>query len=136
MFQQIIVTLDGSTRAEQALPHAVDLATRLRLPLLVLRAVDAGIDPDLAGPPRGRLRDAEHYVEDVAARLRGEGVDATGLAIAGEPAPAIAAEAARRQDALVVAATHARTELGKLIYGSVAEHLVRLCPAVLLIRET
>jgi nucleotide-binding universal stress UspA family protein len=136
MFRQIIVTLDGSTWAEAALPAACDLALRLGSPLLLLRVADPGIDPDVPGTTKRHHSEAERYVEQVAARLTADGVNAAGKVIDGYPAAAIAAEVQQYPDALLVAATHARSELGKLFHASVAEHLVRLCPAVLLIHAT
>jgi nucleotide-binding universal stress UspA family protein len=133
MFRHIIVTLDGSTWAEAALPPACDLAKQLGLPVILLRVADLGIDADVPGTTRRHHAEVESYIAQVVARLVADGFDATGKVVDGYPAAAIAAEAKKYPDALLVAATHARSEFGKLIHGSVAEQLVRLCPAVLLI---
>lgn len=59
----ILVALDGSPRAEQALPYAAELAALLRRPLALLHVA-------LPLTPQERLAAAWSYVEDARRRVR------------------------------------------------------------------
>ncbi len=59
----------------------------------------------------------------VAAERRGEAV-----VHVGPPGPTIVEEAERLQTGLLVVPTHGRTGLGRLAFGSVAEHVIRRAP--------
>ncbi|MGH2607472.1 MAG: universal stress protein [Tepidiformaceae bacterium] len=126
---KILVPLDGSPLAESALPKAVALvADNHGTTLIILRAAEArtlpGVDPTDAQV--AAVREAEEYLEVVAARLRDEGVSLVRTSVwYGAAAPAIV-EAARVANAdLIVMSTHGRSGLGRLILGSVAESVLR-----------
>jgi nucleotide-binding universal stress UspA family protein len=124
---RILVTLDGSDLAVQALGPARVLAGALKAELLLLRVVeppilrssvgDDGATPAWAQEPLG---EAEQYLKTVAATLpRGEGSPRT-LAVVGDPPTAIA-DAARTHGAhLIAMATRGRGGLARQFLGSVA----------------
>jgi nucleotide-binding universal stress UspA family protein len=130
---RVLVPLDGSRLAEAALEAAAALAPPARLELLLLR-VAAPPDPIFARPPAsrtvaGRMRAAERLRP-----LRAAGAVVTSEARPGrDPAAAIAAVARERSCHLIAMATHGRSGLGRLVFGSVAEQVVRHapCPALL-----
>lgn len=134
--QRILVPLDGSDLAERALPVAVRLARagggQLTL-LLVLPDADAraegGDDGDLVGQAM------QAYLEQVAKRLGEERIAITCTVARGDPASTIVEEARSAGAGLVVMGTHGLGGLGRWVYGSVAEAVLRTTPVpVLLLR--
>ena len=125
---KVLVPLDGSTLAEQALTKALDLVEGADPALLLLRAAEAstwpGVDP--TEEQIRVVREAEQYLAAVQARLAAKGLRKVETSVwYGPPASAIV-EAARVAHAdLVVMTTHGRSGLGRLILGSVAEAVLR-----------
>jgi nucleotide-binding universal stress UspA family protein len=125
MARTILVPLDGSVLAERALPLARRLAAadggRLVL-LWVLRAPPAGAagDPLREVAPR---REAEAYLRRLAAGP--EAPPAEPVVLEGEAAPTILAEARRRGVDAIVLSTHGRSGIGRWLYGSVADAVMR-----------
>ncbi|MEO6055231.1 MAG: universal stress protein [Gemmatimonadales bacterium] len=133
---QILVPLDGSDLAEAALEPAAALArawghelTLMQVVSPVQLAIDAAVpfpsayDQELTEMWR---KQAQDYLADVAERLRGEGLRATGVAIVGWNTVTSLLEVARPDKvALVVLATHGHGGLRRIALGSVADKLVR-----------
>ena len=125
---KVLVPLDGSTLAEQALTKALDLAEGSEPVFLLLRAAEASTWPGV-NPTEAQIRvvhEAEQYLDAVQARLAAKGFRKVETSVwYGPPASAIV-EAARVANAdLVVMTTHGRSGLGRLILGSVAEAVLR-----------
>jgi nucleotide-binding universal stress UspA family protein len=120
---QIMVPLDGSHFSEQALPTAVDLATRWHAGLHLVR-----VDEDLgnrAAREVSRLVQ-ESYLTELAMQLRIE----TGLSVRvgmlqGEIASALESYSRFSDIDLVVMTTHGRSGISRIWVGSVADELVR-----------
>jgi nucleotide-binding universal stress UspA family protein len=142
-FRSILVPLDGSQLAEQALPLAVRIAqaagSKLRL-VLVHRLPPAPLDPasaklftsiDLATRKSERA-----YLRRVQARLREEGVRlSSAVTLTGPVGPALDTYVRELGMDLVVMATHGRGGIRRAWLGSVADHLIRhLEVPVLLVR--
>jgi nucleotide-binding universal stress UspA family protein len=138
MYRTILVPLDESPLGERALPYAAVLARRSGARLVLLEVAIANLvtrtDPQTGEPHTVDL--AARYLAGVAARL-GDGVTAETVQLSGEPGPAIVAEGRRRAADLIAMSTHGRSGLGRWLYGSVAEHVIRHAPApVLLVPAT
>jgi nucleotide-binding universal stress UspA family protein len=137
---RIMVPLDGSELAEQALVQARAIAGTggeilLYRALLPYAAIDSGktVDAfwvDLLAEVRS---DAVHYLEGVATTLRAEGYRVRTAVEHGEPGPRIADYARREQVDLVVLSSHGRAGAARWLLGSVAEDLLRQAPAPLLL---
>jgi nucleotide-binding universal stress UspA family protein len=142
MMRTIMVPLDGSAFAEQALPLAMTLArrSRARLHLTLVRA--ALPDPSAATAP-------EEYLAKTAAQIEAgvpEGVTHSVLAHEQDgltyppPPPASVADVLVRYVSehdvdLVLMTTHGRGGIGRAWLGSTADALVRAAPKpVLLVR--
>ena len=127
--RKILVPLDGSPLAEAALRTAVDMARESPGPSIVLlRAAEAlafaGRDPIEAQV--AVVREAEDYLEHVAASVREQGVtNVTTSVWYGPPAPAIVEAAEVVHADVIVMSTHGRSGLGRLFVGSVAETVLR-----------
>ncbi|HET8629117.1 MAG TPA: universal stress protein, partial [Thermomicrobiales bacterium] len=134
MLNTILVPLDGSPLAELALRPAEALARATGARLVLLHALP---DPPVAGLDTGGcqvapLGAAERYLGRLAGRLAERGVVATTEAPRGDAAAAIGAAAGRLGADLIVLTTHGRGGLGRWVYGTVAEALLRRAPAPVL----
>jgi nucleotide-binding universal stress UspA family protein len=128
-FANVIVALDGSTFAEQVIPHAASVATASNARLLFIRVVDP------AAPNDAAFRQAGTYMEDIAGLVNYEGSlsDARVEAHA-SPGAAILECAAALERPLIAMASHGRG-FSRLFLGSVADEVVRGSPrAVLMVR--
>jgi nucleotide-binding universal stress UspA family protein len=141
---RLVVPLDGSPLAEQALPVAADLGKALAVPLRLIRALDVDLlrAVILAGPAAAAAyaaaeadleREAAQELDARAAALRRRDLAVTTEIRHGGPIPALLA--AIRPDDLVVLTSHGRGGLGRWLLGSVAEQLIRRAAGpVLLVR--
>ncbi len=128
-FETVLVPLDGSPLAEAALPMAEEvLRDNPDATLVLMRAAWAtalpGVDPISAEV--AAVKEAEEYLEQVAARLRQRGVGRIVTSVwYGSPASSIVEAAEARKADLIIMSTHGRSGLGRLILGSVAESVLR-----------
>jgi nucleotide-binding universal stress UspA family protein len=134
--EEILVPLDGSRRAEAALPAALSIASLLGARLALVQAVPPIVivtDPPMPFP-RGfddelmalRRREAQDYLDGIAEQVTGLGVPASGAAVLGGTAfDTIQAAAHAPATGMVALATHGRSGLRRLVLGSVADKLVR-----------
>lgn len=140
MYRSLLVPLDRSPFAEQALPLALALARRAdaRLNLVVVHAHYDLEDTHACWAPFDRPVDAEwmrrerDYLDATARRLASTSpVPVTAALLAGSNllaefvADGILGRARACGTDLIVTATHARGFLDRLGYGSVADELVR-----------
>jgi nucleotide-binding universal stress UspA family protein len=123
----ILVPLDGSPLAERALPYALSLARRSDSRISLVRATEAhtpsGADT-LADRAGARLR-AEAELTLVAARVRANEIPVDTCVYDAAAPDAILHAAEAEQAGLVVMSTHGRSGVGRWIYGSVAEAVLR-----------
>ncbi len=138
MLTRILVPLDGSGLAEQALTYATALAKATGAELLLLRAATShtliGVDP--RERQAGAIQEADLYLEQVAARLREAGFTCETVVPQGQPKACIVDQARTRHADLIVMATHGRTGPGRWIFGSVAEAVVANSPGPVLVQRS
>ncbi len=143
--RRILVPLDGSRLAEQALPEAITLAKANRSEIWLLQSVEfpeywgeeyAGMHalPSMISTEEQEAA-AREYLLQRAEGLTAEGIPAQIVVTTGHAASAISDVVADNDIDLIVMCTHGRSGLSRWVFGSVAEKVVRLaqCP-VLLIR--
>lgn len=137
MFQRILVPLDGSELAERALLCAKELAVQLGASLTLLRVVNS-LELAAAQPFSGYLpaevydaafedarRAAREYLETIGNRLAAEGLKVDWVMRTGDPAGEIVEHGLEGHADLVVMSTHGRSGLGRWVYGSVADRVLR-----------
>ncbi len=145
--RQVLLTLDGSPRAEEVLGPAVTVARCFDARLTLLRVV-----PDIAAGDiraldeceRGMGRrwademreDAAAYLELVAGRFRGEGLAVQTAVRSGPAAEAILAYAEQNAVDLVAMTTHGRTGLRRWLYGSVTHKVLDQLPVSMLVARS
>jgi nucleotide-binding universal stress UspA family protein len=147
MFDKLLVPLDGSQLAEQALDIAHALLPAGDGDIILLRVPElspmsrggfgGGLDwwyPDQA-EDRAR-QDAADYLDQVASRWARPGVTFWPEIGAGDPAGEIVDRARAREVDAIVMSTHGRSGLTRWTMGSVAEKVMRGAPCpVLVARE-
>jgi nucleotide-binding universal stress UspA family protein len=106
MIERILLPLDGSERAEAALPYAVALHRAFGSRIVLLRVVETRSDrPGLFSESEGwRLAQAQgrSYLEQVARRLKELGVEPVIEVVSGNPADEIRVAIRRWETSLVI----------------------------------
>ena len=135
MFEKILVCLDGSGLAEQILPYAVEEAQHFnsKLVLLEVTAPPSAVVEPLTGyyhatPLKKILRkvdEAEAYLEQATQSLRDKGLAVEYETIQGDPGETIIQYAQENNISLIALCTHGHSGLGRLVFGSVAEHVLK-----------
>jgi nucleotide-binding universal stress UspA family protein len=144
MYERILVPLDGSELAEAILPFAEQVAGPLDTEVILLRVIEPLSPVELVAsagvvaPDTFTLRDieAKHYLSEIQRRLSKKGLRVrTRVALGGTPAEEILAAVQATNADLIAMATHGRSGLGRTLFGSVAESVLRASAVpVLLIR--
>jgi nucleotide-binding universal stress UspA family protein len=132
MYKRILVPLDGSALAEQALPHAVAQAERFGAEMILLRVVEP-IAPMDALVPREAARRAEErtkawtqeYLERVAVGVQERGIPVQMVTVEGHPHKQIVQFAESNQVDLIVICTRGHSGFNRWLMGSVADRVVR-----------
>lgn len=126
MYQRILVPLEHSDADETILAHVRALARSCKARLVLIHVADGwvarNIEP-LELRESEEMRDDRRYLEEVAARLRGDGLDVESVLAAGEPADEIAAAAEREKCDLIAMATHGHRGLADVVRGTVASEV-------------
>jgi nucleotide-binding universal stress UspA family protein len=126
MLRKILVPLDGSELAEQALSQATALSVSTGATLILVRAAVGHTLPGAdAGLAQARaIADAEEYLQVVATRLNDRGFRCEIAVPYGAAADWIQEEALLRHADLIVMSTHGRSGPQRWLFGSVAEEVV------------
>jgi nucleotide-binding universal stress UspA family protein len=141
-YTHFLAPFDGTPLARAALSLSAWLAWKGGGEVDLVRAVSD--HPPLSIVPLAGMADAAEHLANAknelsseAARLRGQGVSATGVAFRGEPARVLLDYVARRGIDLVVMGTHGRPLAERWLLGSVASEMARRSPVpvVLVPRE-
>lgn len=132
MYTRILVPLDGSPRAERALPVAAHMARSAGGKLLLARVITPpavyGYEqyyPLSADTVERDSNDAETYLTHLTDLPVLAGVATNTIVRTGLPAPSLLEVASSHQADLIVMTSHGRTGLSRWALGSVAHHLVR-----------
>lgn len=146
MFKRILVAIDGSSTAEQALHEAVKLAKEMQAQLRIVHVVDIvniSLDTEFPNPlefteiiikgGQTVLRNAEAVAKKSGVPFETHLIETNTL---GHRIPeVIVADAENWHADLIVICTHGRRGLSRLLLGSVAEGIMRVATKpVLLIR--
>jgi nucleotide-binding universal stress UspA family protein len=132
MYNCILVPLDGSTTAEQALPYARWLAESFRISIELLAVVDteaftAAVSIDRAHSAtimqEEEIGRAKNYLDSISRRL--PGLTVKSFVKRGYAAEIIVEEAEKDKNILITMATHGRSGLKRWLLGSTAEKIVR-----------
>ena len=143
MFKKILVPLDGSDLAGKILPQVEELAKQVKAQVTLLAVGSSDTCAGGGAPPETLKEGAAcpelplaRYLEQSAANLRAQGVQAEWVYKQGNPAKEIVAYAAQNNMDLIALASHGGGEIAWIL-GSVAQKVITHAPvSVLLWRVT
>jgi nucleotide-binding universal stress UspA family protein len=146
MFHSIVVGMDGSDMARQAVREAIELARSIGARIELVSAYEPVSDARLREPsvqvpedlqwminPRG---DVQAALEEAAAEIRGAGVHVEVFARQGDPADAILDVAEERGSDLIVVGNKGMTGAKRFMLGSVPNKVSHHAPCSVLIIRT
>jgi nucleotide-binding universal stress UspA family protein len=151
MYEHLLVALDGSPTAERVLEHTEALAKAFGSTVTLFRATVAAealmaqtstggqsvgdIGPLLDPTPilEADRAEAISYLDAVAARLKQHNLTVNTEHFEGPPADEIVERARALNVSLILMTTHGRSGLGRLVFGSVADSVLRHAPCPVLI---
>ena len=141
MYRTILVPLDGSRRAESILGHVEGLARSSRAKIILLTALEhkiraggEGIQSHLdEGELEQRIYKAKSYLADLSEGFKQKDIQAIPQVTYG-PAIEVIIRVAEEQNAdLIAIASHGRSGLERVFYGSVTAGLINAVDRPLLL---
>jgi nucleotide-binding universal stress UspA family protein len=131
-FEAVMLATDLSATSSPAEDEAVRLAAGLGARLIAVSVIDPGSLRLPGGRYRARVDQVRREREDAAQalmrRARDAGVASNFLVWEGDPGEAIVDAATAEHASLIVLGSHGRHGVGRSIYGSVSDHVVRHAP--------
>lgn len=133
MYKTILAPLDGSKRAEKILPHVEALAQKFGATLVLMQVVDPAVTeaapydivPNYDPEQAARLMDeAKSYLTKLKEQFQSKGIETKTVFESGSIVLSIIDVATREQADLIAIASHGRTGLARVFYGSVASGLL------------
>jgi nucleotide-binding universal stress UspA family protein len=133
MYRRAVVPLDGSDVSAAILPFITQIAGPLDMEVVLLRVVDAAPTVVLEASRRfevedvetQRLNEARKYLRPIFQELADQGIRTQIQVRRGDPVTEIVACATAVDADLIAMTTHGRSGLDRLLFGSVAEAVLR-----------
>ena len=131
MYSRILLPLDGSPLAEQALPHAAAMAERFQAELILLKvlvplASNLNLPPGAVKKAEAATRElASEYLARVAARVQKKEIPIKNVTVTGRPHEEIVRFAETEQVDVVVMCTRGYSGVSRWLMGSVADRVAR-----------
>jgi nucleotide-binding universal stress UspA family protein len=133
MYRRAVVPLDGSDVSAAILPFITQIAGPLDMEVVLLRVVDAAPAVVLEAARRfevedvetRRLNEARKYLRPIFQELADQGIRTQIQVRRGDPVTEIVACATAVDADLIAMTTHGRSGLDRLLFGSVAEAVLR-----------
>ena len=131
MYKRVLIPLDGSELAEQALPHAIAQARHSGAELILLKVVEPfaharGLSAAHLDQIRQQTRIwADKYLGGIAADVEQQGIMVQAVTVDGRPHSGIAEYAEANEVDLIVMSTRGQSGLSRWLMGSVADRVVR-----------
>jgi nucleotide-binding universal stress UspA family protein len=131
--KRVVVPLDGSELAEKALPCAVELAQKMNLEVLLLRAYlmpgvaypSGSYAPDWKAFDQGKKEIASEYLEGKVRQVRSEGLERVSLVVReGSAAETIIDVARENPQSLIVMSSHGAGAAVRWVFGSITERVI------------
>lgn len=147
MYSKILVPLDGSERAEKILAHVRELARQYDAEVIFLQVIECPpVVSGIVGAPfdeeqcrkevQRRREDVQSYLETWQSKFRENGITARVLLGQGPVVEAILSAAECEGAGIIAIASHGRSGLPRVFYGSVAAGVLhRADRPLLLIRS-
>jgi len=135
MYQIILVPLDGSARAEHILPHVENLAIQYKSKVILIQVMEPlqianpslYVTSALTDTVKESLKDFNRRYEEINTYLSGrmgefreKGIDVRKFVEQGPVVDTIISVAQRENADLIAMASHGRSGMSRVFYGSVA----------------
>jgi nucleotide-binding universal stress UspA family protein len=137
MYKRILVPLDGSGLAENALKHVDILTSTYKVKeVIFLQVIEpaAGLIYNLEIAMQERIeKEIKDYLEGVADTFRKRGINARSVVAYGTAADRILEYAEQNDVQIIIMSTHGRSGISRFFSGSVAEKVMRHSTIPLLI---
>lgn len=128
-FEDILIPTDGSEGSRAAADQAVELATDMDATVHVIHSLDTTAVSYTHGGTAvldALAESGQRAVDDVVERAEANDLDSVETSIrSGRPSRSILDYASDKDIDCIVMGTHGRTGLGRILFGSVAETVVR-----------
>jgi nucleotide-binding universal stress UspA family protein len=146
MYRKIMVPLDGSAMAECVLPHVETIGRGCSAVKIVLVRVEEPVEAPAAARIRFTEKEikefesdkvalAQDYLDKLAAKLGYDWVQVETRVLAGPVSQQLVDYAKNNEIDLIVLATHGRSGIGRWVWGSTADRLLRYsCTPVFMVR--
>lgn len=129
MYHRLLVPLDGSRLAEAVLPVIERLAPAYQATVVLLHVIERGAPATVHGERHLQTaQEATAYLDGLAARLHAQGIPVETHAHdvpEGDVARSIAAHAQEERADLIVLCTHGSGGIRDLLFGSIAQQVLR-----------
>ena len=131
-YRRVVVPLDGSRLGESIIPFIRDIAGPLDMDIVLLRVVSPVVtqmndatSQIIIDDMAARTTEAREYLATIAPDLMGRGIHVQTRVRGGDPVPEILAAAREVSANLIAMSTHGRSGFTRLLFGSVAEAVLR-----------
>lgn len=143
MIKRLLVPLDGSHLAEQALKVAGEVAEGTSATIVVTRVVPPPIPGRFYAPnlldelQAAQMKESEAYLASIAERLRGDRLAVETRVASGAVADTLVGLAASERCDIIVMSSHGLGGVGWRVFGSVAQKVLHSahCP-ILIVRPS
>jgi nucleotide-binding universal stress UspA family protein len=130
MYKRILVALDGSTRAEAALPHAIAHAQHFQSELILLKVTEPLQELSTLRTAGKRAQQViedlvREYLERIAEDVRNYDIPVQVATVEGRPYLEIVRFAESHQVDLIVMSTRGQSGVSRWLLGSVSDRVVR-----------
>jgi len=126
-FRKILLPLDGSPRAEQALFWAKQYASPGKAQVVLLQVLQAEYPLD-GRPFRAGSPDAQHYLQGIERELNYAGIPAK-ILLRNEPVARAIVETARRESCdLILMTSRGASKVVRWLIGGITQQVMRLSP--------
>ena len=143
MFKKVLVPLDGSELSESALTHVTDIISDCHAADVVLIRIKEPLDPNVIGTLDAKVAveldeayrdEAARYLDKVVEILKEKGIAAKTEVLSGNPAEEIIKYSQKNDIDLIIMSTRGRSGISRLVFGSVAEKVIRNSTVPVLIK--
>lgn len=142
MYKKILVPLDGSSRAEKILPHVQNLALlnhsevlflQVVLPVIISDGYKGILVAESQEETNRKVEEALGYLSGIEGGFRESGIETSKRSIIGSVVNVIIDVARDENIDLIAMASHGRSGLSRVFYGSVAAGILQAVDRPLLL---
>ena len=136
MFKRILVALENSASDQALIPAITKLALMAKSELLLVHVADGWVARNfdqLQLAESEEMREDRAYLQQIADRLRAEGLSTRCVLAMGDPPDEILRTAKEQECDLIAMTTHGHRLIGDIIYGQTIEKVRHLATVPLFI---